>query len=97
MWPSQILRRLILHGFPSDARSLAPVAAVSSCCPHMITALQVRELPASFALMHVSQNVICHWLHFTYDGFICCCFICLTQEAMAALHPPADPAAGGAS
>ncbi len=39
--PSQILRRLILHGFPSDVRSLAPVAAVSSCCPHMVTALQV--------------------------------------------------------
>ncbi|EFJ44088.1 hypothetical protein VOLCADRAFT_95713 [Volvox carteri f. nagariensis] len=31
----KILRRLILHGFPSDARTLAPVAAAHSCCPHM--------------------------------------------------------------
>ncbi|GLC33673.1 hypothetical protein PLESTB_000102300 [Pleodorina starrii] len=36
----KILRRLILHGFPSDARTLAPVAAVHSCCPHMVAALQ---------------------------------------------------------
>ncbi|GFR48983.1 hypothetical protein Agub_g11001, partial [Astrephomene gubernaculifera] len=36
----KILRRLLLHGFPSDARSLAPVAAVHSCCPHMGAALQ---------------------------------------------------------
>ncbi|KAG2485576.1 hypothetical protein HYH03_015738 [Edaphochlamys debaryana] len=36
----KILRRLILHGFPSDARTAAPVAAVHSCCPHMVAALQ---------------------------------------------------------
>ncbi|KAG2446835.1 hypothetical protein HYH02_008395 [Chlamydomonas schloesseri] len=36
----KILRRLILHGFPSDAKTLAPVPAVHSCCPHMVSALQ---------------------------------------------------------
>ncbi|PNW86254.1 hypothetical protein CHLRE_02g078885v5 [Chlamydomonas reinhardtii] len=36
----KILRRLILHGFPSDAKSLSPVPAVHSCCPHMVSALQ---------------------------------------------------------
>ncbi|KAG2435382.1 hypothetical protein HXX76_007454 [Chlamydomonas incerta] len=36
----KVLRRLILHGFPSDAKTLAPVPAVHSCCPHMVSALQ---------------------------------------------------------
>ncbi|GIM07011.1 hypothetical protein Vretimale_11220 [Volvox reticuliferus] len=53
----KILRRLILHGFPSDARTLAPVAAVHSCCPHMVAALQglfgVRPPGRAFPRSHL--------------------------------------------
>ena len=35
----QVLRRLILFGFPSDAKSLTPVEAVNACMPPMVQAL----------------------------------------------------------
>lgn len=37
---TQVLRRLILFGSPSDAKSLRPVATVSTCVPPMVVGLQ---------------------------------------------------------
>ena len=34
-FPLQVTRRLILFGYPSDAKSLQPVAAVNQCAPAM--------------------------------------------------------------
>ncbi|GFH10415.1 importin N-terminal domain-containing protein, partial [Haematococcus lacustris] len=39
-WAVQVLRRLILFGCVSDAKSLQPVEAVSVCIPPMVQALQ---------------------------------------------------------
>jgi hypothetical protein len=41
----KILRRLIVFGFPSDTRTLEPVAAVSTCAPALLQA--AGALPAA--------------------------------------------------
>ncbi len=40
---TQVLRRLLLFGFTSDARSLEPVPAVSVCAPAMLQAVQAMQ------------------------------------------------------
>jgi hypothetical protein len=39
----QILRRLLLFGFPSDAKSLQPVPAVALCAPQLLAAVTALQ------------------------------------------------------
>ncbi|PNH03022.1 Importin-11 [Tetrabaena socialis] len=96
----KILRRLILHGFPSDAKALAPVAAVHSCCPHMVAALQAMLDRAILKLLKTQCQVLeVHPWSFHGAGVlmptmeICCNQ--LVESAAAAEGPFAAASAGG--
>lgn len=62
--PPQIVRRLLLFGFPSDARSLAPVAAVNTCGPamlralHELQALRPAKAPKSQLLAMLDRGIL---------------------------------------